>query len=69
MEERKEESDMKLWSSEIVPRHGDIPKIVGSYKVEDNQGVNEAVSSRITTNMGGIAEAFLNKIFKDFSNS
>lgn len=62
MEESKEESDTKLWFSGIVPGHGDIPKFVGSYKVEDKQGVNEAVFSKRTINMGGIDEAFLDKM-------
>lgn len=61
--EGKDESDMKLWSS----GHGDMPKIVGNYKVEEKQGAREVVSSMITTNKGDIAQVFFSTITcKDF---
>lgn len=42
-------------------------KIVGSYRVEEKQGANKAVSVMITTNMGEISEAYRSKMtIKDF---
>lgn len=58
---------MKLWSSRLVPGQGDIPKIVGNYKVEEQEGANEEVSSMVPTNMRHIVKAFPRKTtVKDF---
>ncbi|CAI9301609.1 unnamed protein product [Lactuca saligna] len=61
----KVQDDIKLWPFKVIQGPSDTPKIVVSYKGEENEFSAEEVSSMILGKMKETAESYLGKVVKD----